>query len=101
VRQLAILVQPVMPTSATKLLDLLGQGEGAPRRFSALGRAGRLQPGTQLPEPQGVFPRYVDPHAQAGKSAGQSAEQQQAAKLAKQQKKAANRERSKGEGDEA
>ena len=60
VRQLAILVQPVMPASAAKLLDLLGQSE-AQRTFAALGIGGRLQPGTALPVPVGVFPRYVRP----------------------------------------
>ena len=28
--------------------------------------AGRLAPGTLLPEPQGVFPRYVEPEADDG-----------------------------------
>jgi methionyl-tRNA synthetase len=60
VRQLAILVQPAMPTSAAKLLDLLGQPE-ARRTFANLGAAGRLAPGTVLPTPVGVFPRYVRP----------------------------------------
>ena len=30
-------------------------------RFKALGEAGRLQPGTAIPPPAGVFPRYVEP----------------------------------------
>ena len=60
VRQLAILVQPAMPASAAKLLDLLAQPE-ADRTFAALGPGGRLKPGTLLPAPQGVFPRYVKP----------------------------------------
>ncbi len=61
VRQLAILVQASMPGSSAKLLDLLGQPEGEARQFSALGAGGRLKPGTELPAPQGVFPRYVPP----------------------------------------
>ncbi len=60
VRQIAILAQPVMPDSAGKLLDLLGQGSKA-RSFKALGATGRLKPGTALPAPSGVFPRYVEP----------------------------------------
>jgi methionyl-tRNA synthetase len=64
VRQVAILAAAVMPHSATKLLDLLGQKEEQ-RSFAALGVAGRLVPGTALPEPQGVFPRYVEPEAEA------------------------------------
>ncbi|MCB1506494.1 MAG: methionine--tRNA ligase [Hyphomicrobiaceae bacterium] len=99
VRQLAILVQPAMPASAAKLLDLLAQPEGEARQFEALGAAGRLQPGTQLPEPQGVFPRYVDPAAATQKSGSQSAEAQQAARLAKQAKKEANRKKSQSNGE--
>jgi methionyl-tRNA synthetase len=55
VRVAALLVQPVMPDSAAALLDLLGQPESE-RDFTALGR--RLEPGTALPTPAGVFPRY-------------------------------------------
>jgi methionyl-tRNA synthetase len=62
VRQISILAQAVMPASAGRLLDLLGQPQDA-RAFAALGRAARLAPGTVLPEPVGVFPRYVDPEA--------------------------------------
>ena len=65
VRQLAILAQPAMPESCGKLLTLLGQPEGA-RTFAALGAAGRLKPGTVLPAPAGVFPRYVEPEAAKG-----------------------------------
>lgn len=55
VRIAALLVQPVMPESGGKLLDLLGQDASA-RDFRALGT--RLAPGTVLPTPEGVFPRY-------------------------------------------
>ncbi|MEQ1713637.1 MAG: hypothetical protein ABL908_19885, partial [Hyphomicrobium sp.] len=103
VRQLAILVQPAMPRSGVKLLGLLAQGiddpstfeEARPRMFVSLGPAGRLRPGLQLPEPEGVFPRYVDPAAEAQKTTGQSAEQQKAAKAAKEAKRAAEREKAK------
>ncbi len=61
VRQFAIHIQPVMPDKASALLDLLVQGRGAARQFSALGPTGRLVPGTAIPEPQGVFPRYEPP----------------------------------------
>ena len=61
VRQMAILAQAVMPTSAGKLLTLLGQPEGAARQLAALGEKGRLKPGITLPAPAGVFPRYVEP----------------------------------------
>jgi methionyl-tRNA synthetase len=55
VRIAALLIQPVMPDSANKLLDLLGQSPEQ-RDFAAL--ATRLAPGTALPAPSGVFPRY-------------------------------------------
>lgn len=58
IRQIALLVQPAMPDSAAKLLDQLGVGEGE-RSFAAF--ANRLLPGTQLPAPMGVFPRWSDP----------------------------------------
>ncbi|MFZ0835386.1 MAG: methionine--tRNA ligase [Mycobacterium sp.] len=55
VRIAALLVQPAMPDSAGKLLDLLGQPAEA-RSFEALGT--RLAPGNVLPAPTAVFPRY-------------------------------------------
>jgi methionyl-tRNA synthetase len=69
-RQVAILAQPFMPASAEKLLDLLGVPADG-RTFAALGEGGRLAPGTTLPAPSGVFPRYVEeaaaePAAQGG-----------------------------------
>ena len=68
VRQLAILVQPAMPESAGKLLDLLAQPAQA-RTFTALGPAGRLQAGLELPPPVGVFPRYLRPETGEGTAA--------------------------------
>ena len=58
-RQIGILVQPVMPKSAGRLLDQLGVPEAA-RSFAALGPKGRLTPGTELPAPQAVFPRHLE-----------------------------------------
>jgi methionyl-tRNA synthetase len=55
VRIAALLTQPVMPDSMGKLLDLLGQSPDE-RTFAAVGT--RLKPGTTLPAPVGVFPRY-------------------------------------------
>ncbi len=65
VRQVAILAQPVMPEGCGKLLDLLDQTEGEARTFTALGESGRLKSGLVLPAPSGVFPRYVEPDADA------------------------------------
>jgi methionyl-tRNA synthetase len=60
VRQIAILTQPVMPDASKKLLDSLGiPDEAQARNFAALGT--RIEPGTALPPPVGVFPRYVEP----------------------------------------
>jgi methionyl-tRNA synthetase len=55
VRIAALLVQPVMPSSAGALLDLLGQTESQ-RDFTSV--PVRIAPGTALPAPAGVFPRY-------------------------------------------
>lgn len=72
VRRVALLVQPVMPGSATQLLDLLGvessgdagrtgtSGSG-PRSFAAWDTA--LVPGSALPAPRPVFPRHEEPDA--------------------------------------
>jgi methionyl-tRNA synthetase len=60
VRQVAILAQPATPAAAGKLLDGLSQAPDA-RSFASLGEAGRLRPGTVIPTPVGVFPRYVEP----------------------------------------
>ena len=68
VRQIAILAQPAMPESAGKLLDLLGQ-TAQQRSFASLGEKGRLAPGLSLPVPVGVYPRYVDPEAEASPAA--------------------------------
>jgi methionyl-tRNA synthetase len=56
VRQAAILLQPVIPAGANQLLDLL-QVAADRRGFAALGPDNRLQGGTPLPKPEGVFPR--------------------------------------------
>ncbi len=58
IRRIAILVQPVMPESAGKLLDSLSVPEDA-RDFAALNAGHELKPGTELPKPTPVFPRHV------------------------------------------
>ena len=62
VRQIAILAQPAMPEASAKLLDSLGIAADG-RDFASLGGATRIRPGTTLPPPVGVFPRYVEPSA--------------------------------------
>ena len=63
-RQVAILSAPFMPASASKLLDFLAVPAGE-RQFCDIGGARRLQPGTSLPAPSAVFPRYVESEATA------------------------------------
>ena len=60
VRQIGILLQPFMPESSAKLLDLIAIPSDK-RDFTALGEAGRLVAGTPLEAPKPVFPRYVAP----------------------------------------
>jgi methionyl-tRNA synthetase len=58
-RHLAILIQPFMPDSMSNLLDQLAVPPEQ-RAFIALTPEQALKPGTPLPTPQGVFPRYVE-----------------------------------------
>ena len=58
-RNVAILAQPVLPTAADKLLDLLGVAADA-RAFAHVGAAHRLTVGATLPAPAPIFPRYVE-----------------------------------------
>ena len=57
IRHIAILVQPVVPAAAAKLLDQLAVPADK-RDFASLAKP--LTPGTALPKPEGVFPRYVE-----------------------------------------
>ncbi|MCB2102279.1 MAG: methionine--tRNA ligase [Rhodobacterales bacterium] len=59
IRVLALLAQPFVPGAAGKLLDQLAVSENH-RDFSFLGAEHELSPGTALPKPQGVFPRFVE-----------------------------------------
>ena len=59
VRRVAILCQPYIPGSAGKLLDTLAVPEDR-RQFEHLAAEHALKPGTALPAPQPVFPRYVE-----------------------------------------
>jgi methionyl-tRNA synthetase len=62
IRQIAILAQPAMPESTSKMLDLLGIPTDQ-RDFAVLGGATRIKSGTTLPAPTGIFPRYIEPTA--------------------------------------
>ena len=61
-RAVGILAQPVVPRSAGRLLDLLAV-PGEARGLARIGEGGRLGPGTELPPPEPIFPRYVEPEA--------------------------------------
>ena len=56
IRQIAILTQPIVPEVSEKILNQLSI-PGAKRSFANLSEA--LMPGTSLPTPEGVFPRWV------------------------------------------
>lgn len=58
VRKVALLLQPVLPQTMTSMLDLLAVGQGTARNFENFGTA--LVPGTELPAPAPVFPRYEE-----------------------------------------
>ena len=67
-RQVAILAQPFMPASATRLLDLLAVAR-TERDFSCLGGSHRIATGLALPPPTPVFPRHVEREAGAASHA--------------------------------
>ncbi len=63
-RAVAIMAQPVIPTAAAKLLDLLA-APADKRNFADVGAAGRLASGRALPAPSPIFPRYVEAESEA------------------------------------
>jgi methionyl-tRNA synthetase len=64
-RGIGIMVQPVVPEAAARLLDLLAIAPEA-RSFAAMGEGHRLVPGSALPAPAPIFPRYVEAEEPAG-----------------------------------
>ncbi len=58
-RHVALLMQPFVPASAGRLLDQLAV-QPEMRGFHVLEPGHALVPGTPLPKPEGVFPRFVD-----------------------------------------
>jgi methionyl-tRNA synthetase len=63
-RCVAIMVQPFVPSSAAKLLELLAIPPEQ-RSFYELNGEKRIAPGSKLPAPAPVFPRYVEPEPKA------------------------------------
>jgi len=58
IRKIALLLQPVIPQSSCKILDQLAVPENQ-RSFHHLSETFALIPGTPLPPPQPVFPRFI------------------------------------------
>jgi methionyl-tRNA synthetase len=72
IRQIAILAQPFTPEGAGKLLDLLAVPADK-RDFAQLDGRIRLPSGLQLPAPQPVFPRYIEPKVEEAQQDGKQA----------------------------
>jgi methionyl-tRNA synthetase len=64
-RVIGLMIQPFMPDSAGKLLDLLAVPTDE-RTFAAAHASNALKSGLALPEPKGLFPRYVEPESGQG-----------------------------------
>ena len=59
IRNIGILIQPFIPTSADKLLSQLGISDSE-RQFECLGEQFRIKSGTKIEQPQGLFPRIQE-----------------------------------------
>ncbi|MGL4488070.1 MAG: methionine--tRNA ligase, partial [Rhizobiaceae bacterium] len=64
IRRLATLLQPFIPQSADKVLELMAV-PNEKRTFAFASADGALVAGTALPAPAGVFPRYADGESKA------------------------------------
>jgi methionyl-tRNA synthetase len=60
IRRLALVTQAFMPEASARILDQLAVSEDARTLESFLAEACSLQPGTPLPPPSGVFPRFAE-----------------------------------------
>ncbi len=67
VRNLALILQPFMPTSMGRMLDQLAAPTSA-RTFASFGPDHATAAGTPLPKPEGIFPRFVEEEAGKGDS---------------------------------
>lgn len=63
IRCLALIIQPVMPVSAAKMLDQIKVGDGE-RGFNFISPAHSLKAGIHIDQPQGVFPRLSEDKAE-------------------------------------
>lgn len=62
IRCLAIIVQPVVPNSAEKMLNQL-KASADERTFEHISPDFTLKPGCTINKPEGVFPRIVEEEA--------------------------------------
>ncbi|GAB6053607.1 methionine--tRNA ligase [Magnetospira thiophila] len=63
IRHLALIAQPFMPQTMEKLLDQIKVSPHH-RTFAFMGADHALESGVELDQPEGVFPRFVDPDAE-------------------------------------
>jgi methionyl-tRNA synthetase len=61
IRRIAILTQPFMPTSSARVLDQLAVPADRRQIAHVADPAAALVPGTPLPKPEGVFPKWQEP----------------------------------------
>ena len=57
IRHLALMIYPVMPTVAEKIMTNLGQADWLERDFKELIDWGGLEPGTKVTKSEALFPR--------------------------------------------
>ncbi len=59
IRNIALLTQPFVPDGSAKVLEQIGVAEDA-RSLAHVGADNALRAGTDIPKPEGVFPRYIE-----------------------------------------
>ena len=58
IRRIALVLQPFMPDTMSRMLEQVAVSADH-RTFAHLGEDHHLRPGTALPEPEGLFPRFI------------------------------------------
>jgi methionyl-tRNA synthetase len=66
IRHIAVTTQAFLPDASGRILDQLAIPKDGRTLGALADPSARLQPGTPLPKPEGVFPRYVEPAGPAG-----------------------------------
>jgi methionyl-tRNA synthetase len=67
IRRIALLTQAFMPDASARILDQLAVPQDARVLRNYLDEASALRPGTPLPAPSGVFPRFAVEAVGAGR----------------------------------